>query len=382
MGMVLAGRLDDLKRLRELHGDSLLTGRARTIALVASLVAGAAAWFATGRTDLAIPARALSAITVVMALFWATQPIPIAATSLAPIALYPLLGIAGRKDVCAAYGDSNVFLYLGGFVVALGLERWNLHRRMALHVILTIGSSPRRLVYGMAFATAFLSMWISNTATTLLMLPIALSLVQVLEEEMPRLGGWSEPGAAGRALQPFATALLLAVAFGATCGGLATIVGTPTNTSFRGFWNREFAEQGWPSLSAADWMVAFVPLASLMLLALCAVMTFRLSIPAGADRLGKAFCEERLRELGAMCSGERRMLAVFVATAVLWITREPLVFGEFQLLGGWNGPLSRWLVGAFGIAEKTARDMADDSTAAMLMAISHVCAHGTSGEDQ
>jgi sodium-dependent dicarboxylate transporter 2/3/5 len=347
--------------------DSVLTGRSRTLALVGALLAGLLTWWAAGLSDLPTTARSLAAVTVVMAAFWSTQPIPIAATSLLPIAIYPLLGIAGRKEVCAAYGDSNVFLYLGGFVVALGLERWHLHRRMALHVILAVGSSPRRLVYGMAFATAFLSMWISNTATTLLMLPIALSLVQVLEEELPRVGGGTTEEIQ-HALRPFAVALLLAVAFGATCGGLATIVGTPTNTSFRGFWNREFAENGWPLLSAADWMTAFIPLAALMLIGLCFVTTFRLSIPAGADQLGKDFCEHRLAELGRMSSGEWRMLLIFVATAALWILREPLVFGDAQLVPGWNGPVSRWLVGQ-GVSEKAARDMADDSTVAVAMAL-------------
>lgn len=349
--------------------DSVLTGRARTVALVAALTAGLAVWLACRTTEMPVRAQALAGVTIVMAIFWAAQPIPIAATSLLPIAIYPLLGIAGRKEVCAAFGDSNVFLYLGGFIVALGLERWNLHRRIALHTVLAVGSSPRRLVFGMAFATAFLSMWISNTASTLLMLPIALSLVQVLEDELPRLGTAGSKEEIAMALKPFAIALLLAVAFGATCGGLATIVGTPTNTSFRGFWTREFVSQGWPALSAADWMTAFVPLAMLMLVALCFVTTFRLSIPEGADRLGKEFCERRLADLGRMASGEWRMLAVFVATATLWITREPLVFGDVQLLGGWGNPLSRFLVSQIGLTEAAAKDMADDSTAAMLMAM-------------
>lgn len=348
--------------------DSVLTGRSRAIALSCALVAGLAVWWAAGRADMAPTARALMGVTLVMAICWATQPIPIAATSLLPIALYPLFGIAGSKSVCAAYGDSNVFLYLGGFIVALGLERWNLHRRMALHVILAVGSSPKRLVFGMAFSSAFLSMWISNTATTLLMLPIALSLVQVLEEELPKLGGGGTPQEIRESLQPFAIALLLAVAFGATCGGLATIVGTPTNTSFRGFWNREFVETGWPALSAAHWMTAFVPLAALMLIALCFVTTFRLSIPAGADRLGREFCEHRLHELGRMSPGEWKMLGVFLATAILWILREPLIFGDFQIVGGWNEPLSLWLTRQ-GVSAKAAREMADDSTVALLMAL-------------
>jgi solute carrier family 13 (sodium-dependent dicarboxylate transporter), member 2/3/5 len=356
--------------------DSVLVGRARTLALVIAVALGLAAWWGAGWSDLRPPARALAGVTVVMAVFWAAQPIPIAATSLIPIALYPLLGIAGRKEVCAAYGDSNVFLYLGGFIIALGLERWNLHRRMALQVMLAVGSSPRRLVFGMAFATAFLSMWISNTATTLLMLPIALSLVQVLDEELPRLTPGLGESELAATLKPFSIALLLAVAFGATCGGLATIVGTPTNTSFRGFWNREFADKGWPALSAADWMTAFVPLAGLMLVGLCFLTTIRLANPPGADRLGRQFCRERLAELGRMSSGERRMLIVFLTTAGLWITREPLTFGDWRLLPGWDAPVTRWLTAMFSVKDTVARTMADDSTAAMLMALAMFVVRG------
>jgi sodium-dependent dicarboxylate transporter 2/3/5 len=346
-----------------------LSNRGRLIAGLLGLSAAVAVWFAARSGELPPPAQNLAAMTVLMAVFWASQPIPIAVTSLLPIALYPILGIAGSREVCAAYGDRNVFLYLGGFIIAIGLERWDLHRRIALHTVRIIGHSPARLIYGFAFATAFLSMWISNTATTLLMLPIALSLIQTLEEELPRLAENETEQSIHLALAPFSVALLLAIAFGATCGGLSTIVGTPTNTSFRGFWQREFVAHGAPPLATGDWMMAFVPLTVVMLVGMCLLTTRRLSILPGMERLGREFCDSRLRALGPMKSGERRMLAIFAGTAILWITRERLSFGEHFGIPGWGDALAGWMVRSFQLTEKSAAAMVDDSTVALVMAI-------------
>lgn len=347
--------------------DTVLSRRARWLAIVAGL-ALAAIGAAGGRMLGVSPGAAnLAGLTVLMAVFWATQPIPIAVTSLIPIAAYPLLGINGAKETCAAYGDRNVFLYLGGFIIALGLERWNLHRRIALHTVRLIGSSEQRLVFGFAFATAFISMWISNTATTLLMLPIALSLLQMMEEELPRLSAVREDELR-RTLAPFGIALLLAVAFGATCGGISTFVGTPTNTAFRGFWLRS-APAGSTPLSSADWMMSFIPLAILMLFAVCTMTTWRLKPLPGAEQIGREFCLSRLRALGRMGSGERRMLAIFVATALLWITRDDLVFGDRLAIPGWGDALAGYLQSAHELSPEAARQAADDSTVAILMAV-------------
>jgi sodium-dependent dicarboxylate transporter 2/3/5 len=350
--------------------DTGLSGKGRFIAVVAGVTGAILAGSLTARAGLTAPAANLAAVTVLMAVFWGAQPIPIAVTSLFPIALYPLLGIADSRAVCAAYADPNVFLYLGGFIIALGLERWNLHRRIALGTVRLVGSSPRRLVLGFAFATAFLSMWISNTATTLLMLPIAMSLVQMLEEELPRLAGTLRQDELNSSLREFTIALLLAVAFGATCGGLATLVGTPTNTSFRGFWERQLVPAGEPPLSQGAWIIAFLPLAILMLLGVCVMTTRHLRSIPGAEQLGREFCTERLRALGRMGSGERRMLVIFVATAALWITREPLSFGARLTLPGWGVPLANAASRAFDLDPSRAARMFDDSTIAILMAIS------------
>lgn len=348
--------------------ESVLSGRGRAIAAIGGLAAAILAWLATGGLELSLPARNLLAVTVLMAAYWAAQPIPMAVTSLMPIALYPLLGIAAAKNVCATYGDRNVFLYFGGFVVALGLERWQLHRRIALHTVRMIGSSPRRLVFGFAIATAFISMWISNTATTLLMLPIAMSLLQMFDDELPNLDGGLAREDLRIAMRPFEIALLLAVAFGATCGGMATIIGTPTNTSFRGFWQRNFVEQGHPPVSAGEWMIAFVPLAMLMLIGVCGMTTCRLPKVPGVEQLGAAFCRERLREMGRLYSGEWLMLVVFVATAGLWITREDLSIAGFTLLNGWGPVIEDFLAKRIRVEPQVARGMVDDSTVAVLMA--------------
>ncbi|MBX3443560.1 MAG: anion permease [Planctomyces sp.] len=347
--------------------EPVLSTRGRRWMALLGIALAIAAWGLARGAELPPAACHLAATTVLMAVYWATQPIPIAVTSLIPIALYPLLGIAGARQVCAAYGESNVFLYLGGFVIALGLERWDLHRRIALNIVSAIGTSTKRLVYGFAFATAALSMWISNTATTLLMLPIALSLVQMLEEELPGLAGSARGEALSGSLSRFTVALLLAVAFGATCGGLATFVGTPTNTSFRGFWER-MVEAGAEPISAGEWMLAFIPLSAAMLTGVCVMTTWRLRPLPGLDRLGREFCRSRLAELGPMSSGARWMLAVFLAAATLWMTREPIALSRGWEIPGWRAPLTEFIARRTSIPPASFPAV-DDSTVAILLVL-------------
>ena len=156
-------------------------------------------------TGMTAAAHRLIAVTVLIAGFWITQAIPLAAASLLPLALFPLLGIQSAKDTAKAYAEDSLFLYIGGMIIALGIERWQLHRRIALTVVSLVGVSPRRLVMGFSLATFLLSMWISNTATTMLMLPIVLALLQVLDE--------GSDGAGNRPDSPLAVPLLLCLAY-------------------------------------------------------------------------------------------------------------------------------------------------------------------------
>ena len=179
-----------------------------------------------------VEAQRLVAVTLWMALWWVTQAVPIAATSLLPLALCPLLGIPRADEVPAAYMNQSIVLAMGGFMIALGIERWGLPRRIAYHIVRLIGTGPRRIVLGFMLATAFLSMWISNTATTLMMLPIALAILTSLEEVLSAADGHASPPDLSR----LSLALMLGIAYAAGMGGLTTLVGTPTNIAFIGVW--------------------------------------------------------------------------------------------------------------------------------------------------
>ncbi|MFP6598393.1 MAG: SLC13 family permease, partial [Candidatus Hydrogenedentota bacterium] len=158
------------------------------------------------------------AVAFLMAVWWMTEALPLAATALLPIGLYPLLGVLSGKDVTLAYGDDNIFLFMGGFFIAMAMQKWNLHERIALNIVVRTGTNPSRLVLGFMLATAFLSMWISNTATTLMMLPIAMAVI----DEMGKRSGKGD-------VAQFAVCLLLGVAYSASIGGVATLIGTPPN---------------------------------------------------------------------------------------------------------------------------------------------------------
>jgi sodium-dependent dicarboxylate transporter 2/3/5 len=262
---------------------------------------------------------------------------PIAAVSLIPLVAFPLLGIQSAREVSKAYIDENLFLYLGGFVIALGIEKWGLHKRIALHIIRVLGTGPRQVVLGFMAATAFLSMWISNTASTLLMLPIGLALIASVRELSE---GSSETS------DRFAAVLMIGIAYAASIGGLTTLVGTPTNIAFLGAWSQQFPlskHPDVPTISAGEWMLAMFPIGLVLLLCAWGLLTFRLPSRLGERPLERSFFTERLRALGRMASAERRMLVIFVVTACLWIFRKPLTIDETQLIPGWGDELAGFL---------------------------------------
>jgi len=263
--------------------------------------------------------------------------------SLIPLVAFPLLGIQSAKAVSGTYVDENLFLYLGGFVIALGIEKWGLHRRIALHIVRVLGTGPRQVVLGFMAATAFLSMWISNTAATLLMLPIGLALIGSIRE----LSVGSDTGKTHDATtNRFATVLMIAIAYAASIGGVTTLVGTPTNVAFVGIWNRQFPADKYadvPTISAGEWTLAVFPIGLVLLLCAWGLLTCRLPSRLGERPLQRSFFTDRLRALGKATPAERRMLAIFVVTACLWIFRKPLTFDERQLIPGWGEELARFL---------------------------------------
>ena len=215
-----------------------------------------------------IPAKSIymTAIVVLMAVWWITEAIPIPATALLPIVLYPLFKIMKTSEVTVNYTHHLVFLFLGGFIIALTIERWNLHKRIALHIIKIIGSNPRNIILGFMIATAFLSMWISNTATTMMMIPIGLAVINQFQED--KLDNKFQKGK-----NNFALALMLAIAYSASIGGISTLIGTPPNLVFIGMLKSNFPNA--PEISFLQWMMFALPFSLVFLpIAWCYLVFF------------------------------------------------------------------------------------------------------------
>lgn len=281
------------------------------------------------------PAQRMAAVAALMACWWITEATHISVTALIPLAAYPLLGIMPSSEVAPHYANHLIFLYVGGFVIALAMEKWNLHRRVALATIAAIGANPRRLVLGFMIATAAVSMWVSNTATTMMMLPVAMAVaLQVAESAL--IDGQRDEATAGRVQTTFGRALLLAVAYSASIGGVGTIVGTPTNVAFLGFAAERFPNL--PQISFLDWSLVAVPVVAIYLpLAWLYLCRFGSEVPLRRIEFTathSVIAEER-KKLGPMSGPEKIVLVVATATALLWIFRRPIRIGEFTL-PGWS----------------------------------------------
>jgi len=271
----------------------------------------------------------LASLAVMMAAWWATEALPIAATALVPLAVFPVVGILGMRDASAPYADPIVMLLLGGFIVALAIERWNLHTRIALNIVAAFGSRPALMMLGFMTATAVLSMWISNTATTLMMIPIALKVADAMKDE-------------GVDAAQFAPALALAVAYSASVGGIATPVGTPTNLIAMGFMEREYGAV----ISFPQWMMIGLPAAALIIPAIWLILSrwvFKVDGHA-PNEAGRDIILAQKRDLGAMTTPELRVALAFGTVAILWMGRTlpGFLIGQPDLTFGWN-PLLAWL---------------------------------------
>jgi len=255
---------------------------------------------------------------VLMATWWVSEAIPIPATALLPLVLVPLLGLGVIEVAAAPYANPVIFLFMGGFMLAQAVQRWKLHRRIALHLVRRVGTQPVRLIAGFMLATAFLSMWVSNTATAVMMLPIGLSVVELVMQRDPNAP--AEPGDMN-----FAVALMLGIAYSASIGGAATLIGTPPNALLAGF----MAESYGVSIGFGQWMLIGVPLAVVMLPVTWLVLT-RWVFPVRLEEIpgGDAVIEREIAGLGRPGRGEKMVAVVFVLTALAWIGR-PLLEGVF-----------------------------------------------------
>lgn len=282
-------------------------------------IAAIVVYLLLGNSTISDPGRATAAIGVLMAVLWMTEALPLPATSLLPVALFPLAGVLPIGDATAPYADQNIFLFMGGFMLALGMEKWGLHQRIALLIVLLVGTKPRSLVGGFMIASATLSMWISNSATAVMMMPLGMSVIGLVETRLRSDSARTED------MQPiidrFAVCLMLGLAYAASIGGVATIIGTPPNVFLVSYLEKTFDVR----IGFAQWMLFGVPFSATFLLLAWIVLTF-LIYPIRLDRVpgGRELIRQRLRDLGPVTRGERTVFTVFMITASLWVFREPL----------------------------------------------------------
>ncbi|UMZ73673.1 SLC13 family permease [Natranaerofaba carboxydovora] len=276
--------------------------------------------------EMSVEAQRVLASTAWVACWWITEAIPIPATSLLPVVLFPLTGALEAGESMEPYADANVFLFLGGFTIAVCMERWNLHRRIALNIINILGTSPVRLVLGFMVATAFLSMWISNTATTMMMMPIALAVIVkvaeiVQKQDMDidvRQGNFK-----------FGTGLMLSIGYAASIGGVATLIGTPPNIIFAGVADEMFGQ----TIGFAEWMFYGLPLSAVFLVIAWVYMT-KVAYPPEMDELpgGREVIQTELKDMGPITSPEKKIAIVFACVAVAWISRSFILEDIFPMI--------------------------------------------------
>lgn len=291
-------------------------------------------YFLLSNSGLSNDARVVAAVGTLMAVWWMTEAIPLSVTSLLPIALMPLLTERTIAETTAPYANPIVFLFLGGFLIAIAMQKWNLHRRIALLTLRRVGTHPRQIILGMMISTAFLSMWVSNTATTLMMLPIALSVLTLVVENSKHGAeaavasggkGVGEELRSGRAVSDlidnrevrlFGVALVLAVAWSATIGGLGTLLGSPPNAIVAGYISDELGK----TVGFAQWMMLGVPIV-VVFIGLAWLLLTRVIFRFHLDEVpgGKQLINDEIAALGPMSQGEKIVRAVFVGAAFFWI---------------------------------------------------------------
>ncbi len=271
-------------------------------------------------------AVAMAAVAALMAVWWITEAVPIAVTSLLPLVLFPLLGILDSGATAGEYFNDTIFLFFGGFLIAIAMQRSNLHKRIALMIIRGVGAGPNRIILGFMLASASLSMFISNTATAIMLLPIGLSVIIKMEES----AGSAES-------HNFSVALMLAIAYSASAGGLATYVGTPPNLVFRHVYHDAFP--GVPEITFAGWMAFGVPV-SIAVLAMVWLFLTKILFRQSGDlfKLDKSLIRKEYQSLGAMKSEEKASAMAVVIASALWIFRKEINLG-FASIPGWASAL-------------------------------------------
>lgn len=260
---------------------------------------------------MSISAIRTAAVAVLMSVFWLTEALPLYVTALLPIVLFPLLNISSVSESTAPFGHPLVFLFMGGFMIAQGIQKWGLHRRIALKIIHIIGVSPKRIILGFMIGSAFLSMWISNTATALMMLPIGLSVIHLIK---------TSNSFESDEQRKFSVALLLSIAYSCSIGGVATLIGTPPNALMAAFMFETYNIE----ISFSEWMLFGIPFTLISLpiaYVLLTKMIFKFNVGSEIDIVT---IEDEIKLIGKISYQERVIQLVFLLTAMLWVFR-PLV---------------------------------------------------------
>lgn len=287
--------------------------------------------------SLSLEGKKMGAIALLMIVWWVTEAIPIYVTAFLPVVLFPTLGILNSAETTKVYGHDYVLMLLGAFILAKGVEKQDLHKRIALRTIGLLGTGQRKIILGFMVATALLSMWITNMAVVLIMLPIATSLIEKQKEN--NVGN-------------FGLALLLGIAYAASVGGTGTLIGTPPNLVFAGLMDKLYP--GAPEIGFVDWMKIALPLVAIFIPVIWIYLVSFLKIQKDAKLANFGLVHE-MNRLGKMSSGEKRVFIVFLFTALGWVFRKDLIIGDF-VLPGWGSLL--------GVA-----DYVHDSTVALFGAI-------------
>lgn len=249
------------------------------------------------------------AVAALMITWWITEALPLPVVALLPLILLPLLGISKLEEAATPYANPVIFLFMGGFMLGLAIEKWNLHRRIALNIVRITGTSGDRIVLGFILATGLLSMWLSNTATTMMMFPIALSVIHVMKENNKGEGN----------INNFSLTIMLAIAYASNIGGIATIIGTPPNVAYVGYIRGKYDHE----VDFIKWMLVCTPLSILLMFSLYWIMVkWLFPNRIRSDISTQQLIKNEINELGPFTRSETRVLIIFIGTAVLWITRD------------------------------------------------------------
>lgn len=255
-----------------------------------------------------VAANKVLAVGALIIGLWISEAMPMPVVAVLPLVLFPLLNIASIETTASSFSNPIIYLFMGGFLIGLAIEKWNLHRRIALNIVRLTGTSGNRIVLGFIISTGLISMWLSNTATTMMMFPIALSVIHVMDENHPHK----------KRIQNFSLTLMLAIAFASNFGGIATLIGTPPNVAYAAYIQKKYNV----AIGFFDWMLICIPLSILLLFLLYWVMVKWLyPNEMKEDASTKQLISNEVQKLGVFSSAEQRVLAIFLCTAGLWITK-------------------------------------------------------------